>query len=179
MKKGTKVLIVFTFFVLVIAILHSMFHFYIFGTGISGFSEKGVVGFSIGQFSVGEEKTGQYNIGVSLSQLLVLLEWSAVLIFFVFVYVRNKVDFKREVFEIENEMKKIKSSNKTDIDMLYEILKVKKRMSFAVIANIFGVKEQVVKGWAKILESSNLAAIDYPRIGGTELVISKKISLEK
>ncbi|MCA9485473.1 MAG: hypothetical protein KC506_01360, partial [Nanoarchaeota archaeon] len=69
--------------------------------------------------------------------------------------------------------KRIKSGkvfkNGTDIDKVYELLQEVRHIRIGNCAKLFEVKPAVVEDWAKTLESSDLAELAYPRIGGPEL----------
>ena len=128
MKRGVKILISVLWLFIIVAVGHSLFHFYLFGTGINGFFENGVSGFSIGGFTVGEERTGTYSSAVSISQMAVIFEWFAILVIFVLVYTKSRIEFKRETKDLEGEKSKIGLRAKTDLDKLYELLQKKKRI---------------------------------------------------
>ena len=76
-------------------------HFYIWGTGIPGFSQSGISGLALGEDDVGEEATDVFGIGMSMSQIIVIGEWLLVFFLAIFVYTRSKIDFKREVKDLE------------------------------------------------------------------------------
>ena len=169
-------------FFLLIAIVHSVLHVYVWGLGIPGFFDKGISGFSVGKFSIGEEQTGGYSLDVSLSQILVIVEWFFVLAFFIFMHTRNRISSKKEFNDLQisknknlsSSNKNSPSKNKTDLDVLYDLLQSKKRISFAAIIKTFNVDEKTAMNWAKILEVGNLATISYPRVGSPELVLIEK-----
>src|SRR3989344_3941557 len=96
MNKRFEFLVYLLMFSVLVAVVHSVFHFYVFGTGINGFFQQGVSGFSVGKFSVGEENSSGHEVNSSLSKVLVLFEWIIVLGLFVFVYTQSKTVFKRE-----------------------------------------------------------------------------------
>ena len=51
--------------------------------------------------------------------------------------------------------------SKTDLDTLYNILKDKKQLRTSSIAKLFKVNKETALNWCKILESGNLAVLDY------------------
>lgn len=179
MKRGTKILVGLLWVFIIVAGGHAVFHFYLFGTGIQGFFENGVSGFSIGGFTVGEEKTGAYSAAVSISQTAVIVEWLAILFIFALVYTRNRIEFSKEMKSLQSEKAGVDARAKTDLDKLYELLKNKKRISFSAVRKVFDVDEELVKSWAETLKSGNLAGVDYPRIGGPELVLLEQSQGEK
>ncbi len=64
-----------------------------------------------------------------------------------------------------------KNPNETDMDVLYNALKTVGKISLNDIAKAFDVKMETVEEWCKILEMSNLAAINYSAFGSAELVV--------
>lgn len=172
-KKRRGVFWILVFFVF-IALVHSVLHVYVWGLGIPGFFENGISGFSVGKFSIGEEQTGTYSLNVSLSQMFVIGEWLIVLIFFVFMHAKSNVDSKKEFSELQSSKSKTVMKNKTDLDVLYDLLLSKKRISFSAIVKTFNIDEKTAMSWAKILEAGNLANISYPRVGSPELILVEK-----
>ena len=173
MNKRFEFLVYLLMFSVLVAVVHSVFHFYVFGTGINGFFQQGVSGFSVGKFSVGEENSSGHEVNSSLSKVLVLFEWIIVLGLFVFVYTQSKTVFKRETAALEISKKSNNGKHKTSLDQLYELLQEKKKIRFVVIQKVFKVSPEIVNGWAKTLELGGLATIEYPRVGGPELVLLK------
>jgi hypothetical protein len=55
--------------------------------------------------------------------------------------------------------------NETDLDVLYEALKKHGELSLSSIAISFKINKDVAMEWCKILESGDLAVIDYPGFG--------------
>ena len=164
----------FVLVVLLVAVAHSFFHFYFFGTGIQGFRETGISGLSIGNTDVGEEATGEFSLGVSFSQIFIIVEWILLFFLLIFSYARGKTALNKEINDLRS-LKSLKGgANKTDIDKLYEMLQERKRISFSAIANAFEINLSVVRSWAETLETGKLAEIDYPRVGEPEIVLKNK-----
>ncbi len=71
--------------------------------------------------------------------------------------------------------------HQTDLDVLYEILKRKKRIRVSEILKYFKIKKETAMEWCKILESGELATIDYPGFGESVIQIkqSKNESMDK
>jgi hypothetical protein len=183
MNKRVKFLAVLLVLFLIIAVGHSIFHFYIWGTGLSGFHEEGssvaIGGLVIGEEDVGEERTGEFSSRLEFSQMFVIGEWFLVFVFIILSYVAGRTSFKKEVDSIRIGRLKEISETATDIDRLYEILRKKKRARFSAIEKAFGVDEEVVKSWAETLELGGLASVDYPSVGEPELVFVEKNSSNK
>ena len=58
---------------------------------------------------------------------------------------------------------------KTPIDVLYWLIQEKKEVKFHVIGKIFNINIKKIEGWARILESHDLAEISYPAFGEPRL----------
>ena len=172
--KRSKVLLFSVLFIFVLAIAHVSFHFYFFGTGISGFREIGISGLVSGGEDVGEELTGIYSIDMSLSQIFIVFEWAALFFLLVFSYARSRVGLTKEVSSIRLLKEKNTGGTRTDLDRLYDILQDKKRISFSAAAKAFDVDIRVVRDWAETLASAGLITVDYPRIGDPEIVLIEK-----
>ena len=72
MKNKKRLFKVSLSFLIIILLMHNIFHFSFFGTGINGFYEKGISGFSIGKVSIGEEIKTKYR-SVSPISIIILL----------------------------------------------------------------------------------------------------------
>ncbi|MEM4625529.1 MAG: hypothetical protein QXJ28_02080 [Candidatus Pacearchaeota archaeon] len=84
---------------------------------------------------------------------------------------------KRKSKKIEDEIKvsvEKKEEGLTDIDLLYELLKRKKRMNISTIAKIFKINKELAIEWARILEEGDLAEINYPILSEPTLEIKEK-----
>lgn len=171
-SKRTLLSLVITSLVL-IALLHSVFHFVVYGTSIPGFYQKGLSGFSIGKMSLGEEFKKQYPAVSPISKIALIAEWSLLLLLIIFSFVRARTNTKKEQDTIKLKDKYTKGENKTDLDTLYEVLKEKKRLSLKTIAKMFNVKKEIAQSWCETLESGGLATLHYPRIGDPEIVIAE------
>ena len=156
-----------------IAIVHIILHVALFGTGIRGFYNSGVSGFSIGQFSqqtVIETKTDFLNI----SRTIIITEWSLLIILIVTTIIKGKKDLKKELQHVQLKEKHSIEEHKTDLDVLYDILKEKKHLHLQTIAKIFKVDIDVAKNWCQILVAGNLATLEYPRFGDPELILNEE-----
>lgn len=81
--------------------------------------------------------------------------------FFVFRSFKHKKKISKKDFFPEETNKRAR----TDLDILYEMLKKKDKVGLDEIELAFGVSYEVAMGWAKILENGDLAEVDYPRFG--------------
>ena len=71
-------------------------------------------------------------------------------------------------------LQKQKGRFETDLDILYKILKEKKRMRINLIAKTFEISEEQALDWGKILEDNKIATLEYPAFYGTELILNEE-----
>ncbi len=114
-----------------------------------------------------------------LSKGLIIAEWILLLLALFIVYFKDKgvKNKKNELVGIDFE--KIQKHATTDIDTLYEILKQTKKIKISTIEKKFKISKDLAMEWAGILESSNLAMIDYPGFGEPVLTLKEKHKNEK
>jgi outer membrane biosynthesis protein TonB len=103
--------------------------------------------------------------------IFVIIEWSLVVlaIFFIVLYLtKRKIKNKNKI-----NLNKYRSKEKTDLDVLYDLLKEKKGLKVSTISNLFKIDKEVTMEWGKILESGNMATIEYPALGETIIKIKE------
>lgn len=115
-----------------------------------------------------------YLLKVLYNLRIVLISLIPLTVLFIFIRLFVMVD-KGEIGKID--IKKMRSRSKTDIDILYELIKEKKDIKVSTISKIFEIEKELAMDWAKILESSELVTIEYPGFGGP--IIKLKIPEEK
>ena len=174
MEKRYRKFKIFLVIFVVLTLLHTSFHILSLGTGIQGFAESGISGFAIGQSDVGEESPG-FSFGSIISTIMVFGEWITVVLFLIFLYTHNKILEGRELVDLTLQIKHNKKSSptETEIDRLYELLKQKKRIKISTISKAFKVDKNTILEWSKILESGNLAEIEYPHFGSPSVKLKK------
>lgn len=156
--------------VLVLAVLHTTMHLLVYGTGISGFGASGVSGFSVGKLNIDEEFK-QSNAAISpLSQWIIIGEWALLISMILFGMFRERITLpQKSTQETTLTLPAKTDSSKTELDVLYDLLREKKSLKISAIAKTFDVDHETVEEWAQILENNNLATLLYPRIGEAEL----------
>ena len=130
---------------------------------------------------------GVYESSSVENKFLILFQFfvgivAIALIIFVIKSIQKKRMFMKKDLEKYNTGK-----SRTDLDVLYDILKDKKAVDLSDIENVFKVDSEIAFGWAKILENGDLAIIDYPRFGkpilrlieDEEETTIKEVKLEK
>ena len=171
-KRGkARALVVVLAMLLVIAIVHTIFHFLIYGTGIPGINKSGISGLSIGNLNIGDDLKNNVTVS-NTSKISVSIEWMAVVLLGMFTVMYSRMNPENDLRHI-NIKERNKGLTTTDIDILYDILKEKKKISLSSIQRVFKVHQEVALEWCKILESGNLATINYPGVGEPSLILIK------
>lgn len=174
MKKKKKILSTLILLLAIVLIVHNAFHFSFFGTGLSGFYEKGVSGFAIGKYTIGEEIKAKYSSISPTSRIILIGEWALLLILIVSAVIRNKKEIKKEISSITHLKKYRKTNKSTKLDELYHLLEDKKHLRLSTISKTFKIEKELALSWAKTLESANLISINYSKFGEPEIVFAEK-----
>jgi len=146
-------------------------HLAVYEGSIGGIFSGGISGFAVDETPVDGKSSGFF--GLQLSELILFMEWGLILLGVIFVYAKHKIDLKKEFHDLET-MKASKHFSKgTEIDNFYDLLKEMKHFRLSTAAKVFDVDEEVVEDWAKSLESGRMAALNYPRIGGPEIMMKE------
>ncbi len=178
-KRGYIVLGLLVALIVLVIVIHAGLHITFYGTGIAGLGEKSISGLSIGPISgdtIKETLEQRFPNLSFLSKIFLIIEWLALVGVLLTIFILKKAGHHKEDTSIDESirMKTIsRGKSKTDIDVLYELLKEKKRLRIPSITKLFDVKEETALEWAKILESNNLVSVNYPRVGDPELVITE------
>ena len=157
---------------LVIALIHLSIHLSIFGSLISGTGEKGISGLSVGNYNVGEEVDGD-EVWFSFSRIFVFVEWMFVGFIVLFLHFRQKSGTDEEYEKVKIFLNSRVIGTETDLDRLYEVLKIMKSIRLSTISRSFSVNKEVAMDWCKTLEMGNFASIEYPRFGEITLVLEE------
>ena len=158
-----------------IALIHTLIHIAVYGTGISGLYKQGMSGFAIGKLELGQEFKSRNPALSPLSKIAIAGEWTILALLLFINLLKNKTDSNPSILEL-NIQKPVsnKSEIRTDIDVLYNLLKEKKRIKLSLIAKSFNITKEEVMEWCKILESGGLATIEYPKLGEPELALEEE-----
>ncbi len=100
-----------------------------------------------------------------LSKIFFIVQWSALFLVIFIALFRDKgiINRKKEIAGVD--LSKMSKNSKTDLDTLYNIIQNKKEIRVSTISKLFKVNKDVAMEWCRILESGNLAVIDYPGFG--------------
>lgn len=121
---------------------------------------KGLTGLSIK-----ETFSDAYTNIPQSSKIFLAIQWGILIFILMLSYIRDKkiILGKNEFAEID--LKKMSEKQGTDLDILYNLLQNKKKLNLSTISRVFNINEEVAMEWCRILESGNLAVIDYPAEG--------------
>jgi len=95
-------------------------------------------------------------------KIFLIGEWAFLIMLLGILFVRDVRIRKREFSDINFN---VHDKSGTDLDALYSILKDKKQIKVSSIAKAFKIDRETAMEWCRILESGNLATIDYPGVG--------------
>ena len=140
---------------------------------ISFFYKSGIKGMSLTGFSIKTKVSEIYTTLSMPSKTFLFIQWGLLILVLIYSAMNDKKVSKRNKETIGLDLKKIRKDSNTDLDVLYNALQIKKQLSISAISQTFKIKEKLAMEWAKILESGNLAFIDYPRFSGPVLKIKE------
>ena len=150
--------------VMVILVLNIAFFIYSSGTfqinqGLTGFAARDLVDYS-----------SKMNTN---TKTFLIVQWVFLILVLISVYIKDLKNLKENTTKGEVLFKKQTGQSKTDLDSLYATLQEKKAFKVSTIVKSFKVSKDVAMEWCKILESANLATVEYPNLGGPVLKLSK------
>ena len=170
MRKKRAYLGIFLLVVIGIALLHS--GFYLLGAynpNSSLLQKTHLSGFII-------QKTDENQSGplFSTSGILLLLEWTISIFGTVFFLLKQRIELQKDIINLYITKKNYATDKtQTDIDILYEILKDKKRLKLTAISKVFHVPTSTALEWAKTLQNGKLAEIYYPQMREPEVMLKQ------
>lgn len=107
------------------------------------------------------------------STIFLIVEWSFFILLLIGIFVRDKIVLSKDIKRLNLSSKR--KRYRTDLDVLYELLKEKKTIKISTIARAFKIDKDKAMEWAKILESGDLVTIEYPGFRGEpEVRIAQK-----
>lgn len=109
-----------------------------------------------------------------LSQVVLLIVIVIAVFFIVKRFRKKETLFKQDYVATEGAKR-----SRTDLDVLYEMLKKKKEISLEDVERVFKVSSEVALGWSKVFENGDLAEVDYPRFGKPVLRLLEEEKVEE
>jgi hypothetical protein len=166
---GKKIVLrAFIVFFFMIALVHTVFHFSTFGLSLTNNNPIVISGLAVNDptNTILPEKS-------AISFSVLGIEWLILITLAIFAIVRQKM--QAEIQKTHYNIKQIfrESQSKTDIDILYELLKNYGTIKVSAAAKLFNVENDKIIEWCNILEVGDLASLNYPQIGEPEIVFKK------
>jgi len=121
------------------------------------------------------EEVPNFPFGLSLSLIAFILQWVVLLLIVIYTYSKFIQHKKSEQLKVNIHLvKRSFSKSSTDLDVLYNLLKEKKKLPITTISKLFKITKEKAVEWAKILENHKLAIIEYPAFSDPEVRIYEK-----
>lgn len=173
MIKGERKLFLRVFVVVVLIFFINIGAFFIkFGDIDDGSEAINQTGFT--GLSVGKDVADLYISLPFVSKIFLMVQWGLLLLLLIYVGFRDKEVSKNQNELAGLDLNQIRKKSETDLDALYTLLKQKQQLRVATVSKAFDIKEDLAMEWGKILESGELAYIDYPKFGGPLIRIKNK-----
>jgi len=135
-------------------------------------SNKGLTGFSISEFVM-----NPISFVDLVPKFFFVLQWIVLGFLLIFVAIKDsKLKLNSQTLK---DVKINPSKQHTDLDKLYDLLIEKKQIRAVDVSRLFNVNKEIVLEWFKILESGDLAIIDYPMFGGPVIKIDESSDRNK
>ena len=163
---GRAILITLTIIILISTNLYYLFDKPLSDLGLfsSGISGKAIM-----------ENISSAEIEINFKEKIILgAEWILAVMIFLSLLIQSKAELNE--YEVSITHEKIKQSiSNTDLDILYNLLKEKKKIPVKALAVYFKVEESTIISWARILEEANLLTIHYPSFGHPILTLTEEV----
>ena len=156
--------------VLIMIISHTFIHLAYYNAEKA--KSASVSGLSVSERNVGEN-LGKKDVWKSFSRVSIVFEWFIAAFFVLFLHFSNKIGADDEYEKVKGLVMARNNSMETDLDKLYEVLKIVKSIRLSVIVKVFKVDKEVAMDWCKTLEIGNFASIEYPRFGEPQLILEE------
>jgi predicted MPP superfamily phosphohydrolase len=99
------------------------------------------------------------------SKIFLIVQWAVIALIVLGVYLKNMTSRKKTDELSDVDLNAAMKGAKTKLDVFYTILKTKKRVSIRAVSELFKINQDLAMEWARILETGNLALIEYPGFG--------------
>ncbi len=133
------------------------------------FNKRGLSYTSISGRFIKEIPELPMNINISL--IAFIAQWIILILIIIIAYIhllrhRKDDEYIKRDYSL---LKQKKTKSGTDLDVLYNLLQNKKRLSTKTISELFGISKEKALEWAKILENNKLAMVEYPTFNDPEV----------
>lgn len=161
--------------IILIFIVNVILHIIIFGTGIKGILKNGINQIVFGSKVLQISAFSDLHYGLRIYSFFAIVIELILIFYFIFKEYKGKEDVSKELKEIQRlKMHYSASKNQTEIDVLYNILKEKKKIKLSVLNIVFGVDKNTLREWIDSLEAGNLAELKKKSFGELEIVLKKE-----
>ncbi|MEK6847191.1 MAG: hypothetical protein AABY16_03430 [Nanoarchaeota archaeon] len=152
---------------LTLAVLaHTFYSFY----SANNYSLSGISGKAI------SEDIDEASSKISFKHRLILAgEWLLIILIFMVSLIRAKMEIRGVERVMVTNIKTPRGIARTDLDLMYELVKEKKAIKIKALANYFKVDEKTIVDWARILEEANLIRLNYPAVGEPQVVLNEEV----
>ena len=145
------------------------------GLNLFLYFDQGGVSYAALSGMVVDELNVNLNPNINLSTIIFISQWVLLMLIVLIAFVKHLKGRKSEAVRINySELKNKKTKANTDLDILYKILKDRKKLKVSVIASTFKITREQALEWGRILENYNLASIEYPAFSQPEIILKEK-----
>jgi len=109
--------------------------------------------------------------GLDFPFIIFIMEWIVLLLILVIAFVRHLKHEKKENIKINISNIKCMGKSTTSFDVLYNLLKEKKKLGLGAIEKLFGINTEKALEWATILQDAGLVTIEYPTFSEPEVIL--------
>jgi len=134
-------------------------------------TNKGLTGLTIK-----ESVASAYKNISPLSKAALVGQWLILIAMLVFVSLKDRGSAMIQDEVSQTDFANMSRQRGTDLDTLYNILKEKEQIRISTVSKVFKVDKKTAMEWGKILESGNLAVIDYISTKEPIIKLSRKSS---
>jgi hypothetical protein len=99
------------------------------------------------------------------SKIFLLIQWLLLISLLIYINIKDKIIIEKHNSPEPLVLNNDHLNSKTDIDALVILLKENKEIPISVISRTFNIDDKLAMDWAKMLETTNYAKIDFPRFG--------------
>jgi hypothetical protein len=128
-------------------------------------------------FSIKSDIIGIYSSMSIYSKIFFIGQWIVLVFILLIMVIKNKKIKKNEDKTFNIHIRENSDKKKTDLDILYDILKEEKELKISTISKSFNIKKEIATEWCEILEYASLATIEYPGFSEPVLRIVEKNTL--
>lgn len=159
---------------ILIFVINVILHIIIFGTGIKFLLKNGINQIIFGSKIIQISSFADLNFNLRIYSFFAIVLELILIFFFLFIDSKNKDEFVKEMRAVKKlKTEFAKSKNQTDLDVLYNILKERKKIKVSILHTVFDVDRETMRDWIETLESGDLVELNNKKFGESELIFKK------